>query len=339
VRRLAQRPPHEQAELLRRVALSAISLWPLDCLRVDPIKVRENAVYAVYTGDGRRVALRVHRYGYHSNQSLESEFAWTRALGEHGLRVPVPILSRSGRRFEVVETPDFDEPRQVDVFEWIDGHTMGTGDPHRRFDGPWIERSYGALGELAAQIHNQSSAWQPPKDFERHRWDAAGLLGEQPLWGRFWELDRLTPQHRRFFMQMRKRAHEDLMAYGTTSDRYGMIHADLVPDNVLEDGNNLRVIDFDDSGFGWYAFELATSLYFLRHTTIFDRARDALIAGYRRVRPLDDKHVRLLPLFLAVRGTTYLAWLHTRRGEGAAQGRAAELIDMAAGAAADYLSQ
>ena len=44
-------------------------------------------------------------------------------------------------------------------------------------------------------------------------------------------------------------------------------------------------------------------------------------------------------MFLAARGTTYLAWLHTRKGEAAGQGRASALIELATEAATDYLSQ
>jgi len=68
-------------------------------------------------------------------------------------------------------------------------------------------------------------------------------------------------------------------------------------------------------------------------------ARDALIKGYRRRRHLGDEHLRTLPMFLTARGTTYLAWLQTRKGEAAAQGRASELIKLATKAAADYLDQ
>jgi Ser/Thr protein kinase RdoA (MazF antagonist) len=110
---------------------------------------------------------------------------------------------------------------------------------------------------------------------------------------------------------------------------------DLVPENVLVQGTRLRVIDFDDAGFGWHMFELATSLYFLRRKYTYEMARDALIAGHRRLRPLGEDHLRTLPMFLAARGTTYLAWPQSRKGEAAAQGRAPELIELATEAAAD----
>jgi Ser/Thr protein kinase RdoA (MazF antagonist) len=128
-----------------------------------------------------------------------------------------------------------------------------------------------------------------------------------------------------------------LLSYGKGSDRYGLIHADLVPENILVDADCLRIIDFDDAGFGWHMFEIATSLYFIRRETYYDTARDALIAGYRRHRQLADEHVRLLPMFLAARGTTYLGWVHTRKGEATARELTPQLIELALAVAADYL--
>ena len=136
---------------------------------------------------------------------------------------------------------------------------------------------------------------------------------------------------------LRARISEDLTAFGRTPDRFGLIHADLVPENILVDTDRVRIIDFDDAGFGWHLFDIATSLYFIRRESFYTQARDALIAGYRQHRPLSDEHLRLLPLFLAARGTTYLGWMHTRHGEPAARELTPWIIDLAVAAAHDYL--
>ncbi len=333
----AQLPPEEQAARLHELARAALDHWALDYVRIEPIKVRENAVYAVHMTDGSRVALRVHRLGYHSDEALHSELTWMAALGDQGIEVPHPIPSKAGRPFERVDSPGVPGPRQVDVFEWIDGRQLGSVDEGLDAEPQWIEQIYGTVGELAARMHNQSSTWQPPAGFKRHAWCDEGLAGEAPRWGRFWELEALTSQQRAFFEQLRSRVARDLVAYGTSPDRYGLIHADLVPENILVDETRLRIIDFDDAGFGWYLFEIATSLYFIRRESFYELARDALIAGYRRHRALTDEHLRLLPLFLAARGTTYLGWVHTRKGEAAAGEMTPTLIELAVAAATDYL--
>jgi Ser/Thr protein kinase RdoA (MazF antagonist) len=334
----SQLPPAEQSARLHRLALNAIPRWALDCVRVEPIKVRENAVFAVHTADRRRVVLRVHRLGYHSDDSLRSELTWMKALAASGIEVPQVIPSRSGKAFEHIACDGVPGPRQVDVFEWIEGAQLGSVEQGLADDPLWVERTYAIVGELAARMHNQSCAWQAPAGFQRHSWCEEGLAGDRPLWGRFWELEALQPQQRALLEQLRARLVRDLAQFGKTSDRFGLIHADLVPENILIDGDRLRIIDFDDAGSGWHMFEIATSLYFIRRERLYETARDALIAGYRRHRALPDEHLRLLPMFLAARGTTYLGWVHTRKGEATALEMLPQLIELAEAAAADYFA-
>ena len=327
----------DHTEPLHQFAVSALTRWRLEPVSVELLKMRENAVYAVRTADGRRVVLRVHRYGYHSDEALRSETWWLDALRESGIDAPRVVLSSAGRPFEVIEHPAVEKPRQVDVFEWIEGRQLGAIEQSLAADPASIRFIYDTVGDLAARIHDQSSAWVTPPGFRRHAWDRAGLVGDRPFWGRFWELEALSAAQRRLFEHVRKALDIELQRFGVAADRFGLIHADLVPENVLVDGSSVRVIDFDDAGFGWHLFEIATSLYFIRRDPCYEVARDAMITGYRRRRPLPDTNLDLLPAFLAARGTTYLGWVHTRWKEPAAQELAPLLIELAVAGAEDYL--
>jgi Ser/Thr protein kinase RdoA (MazF antagonist) len=94
--------------------------------------------------------------------------------------------------------------------------------------------------------------------FIRQAWDADGLLGAHPIWGRFEDLAALTPEAARQLGQARDRARAKLTAFGKNEDRFGLIHADLLPENVLVHEGSPMAIDFDDSGFSWRLYDLAT---------------------------------------------------------------------------------
>jgi Ser/Thr protein kinase RdoA (MazF antagonist) len=322
--------------VLQRLIALVESRWPLQCASIQPIKVRENAVYAVHLRDGSKVVLRVHRCGYHCDDALQSERTWMQALEDHGIEVPRHVLSSGGRSFERSHIDGFAGERQVDVFHWIAGQQLGSVEQGVAAEG--VADVYRKVGRLAARLHNQSSAWSAPAGFLRHAWDAEGLAGERPFWGRFWDLEALTQSQRQLFGELRRSLWRDLNEFGTRPDRYGLIHADLVPENILVDGDSLQIIDFDDAGYGWHLFEIATSLYFIRRDSIYVQAREAVIEGYRQQRRLSDEHLELLPMFLAARGTTYLGWVHTRAGEPAAGEMTPALIEMAMAAAEDYLN-
>jgi Ser/Thr protein kinase RdoA (MazF antagonist) len=323
---------------MQALALTALCDWDLEVANIAPIKVRENAVFRIDLADGGRAVLRVHRSGYHSDAELNSEFIWMRALETAGIPVPRVIRSRHGRDFEVVAMPAIGGARQIDVFEWIDGRQLGSVESGVSGEGAAIAEQYQMIGAIAARMHNHAAGWQCPTGFRRHAWDAAGLVGEQPFWGRFWELAALTPGQTKLLVRARAKIAGELAAYGTKPDRYGLIHADLVPENLLIDGNRVQVIDFDDAGFGWHLFELATSLYFITGDSIYPTARESLIRGYRTEREMPDEALEWLPLFLAVRGTTYLGWVHTRQGSDTARELTPLLAERACAVVEEYFA-
>ena len=323
---------------MQALALTALCHWDLKVANLAPIKVRENAVFRIDLAEGGRAVLRVHRSGYHSDAELNSEFIWMRALETAGIPVPRVIRSRHGRDFEVVAMPALGGARQIDVFEWIDGRQLGSVESGVSGEGAAIAEQYQMIGAVAARMHNHAADWQSPAGFRRHAWDAAGLVGEQPFWGRFWELAALTPGQRKLLVRARAKIAGELAAYGTKPDRYGLIHADLVPENLLVDGNRVQVIDFDDAGFGWHLFELATSLYFITGDGIYPTARESLIRGYRTEREMPDEALERLPLFLAVRATTYLGWVHTRQGSDTARELTPWLAERACAVVEEYFA-
>lgn len=314
-----------------------VKRWGDGVRSIEPIKIRENAVFRVILGNGRRAVLRIHRQGYHSTAALRSEFQWAEALRESGIIAPRAILSQSGRAIEEVALRDGGAVHQIDMLEWIDGVQLGSVEAGLSGEAASIQGAYRRIGALAARIHNHGVAWLRPVGFERHSWDLEGLVGSRPLWGRFWELESLSGSERSLVEKTRDRLRRDLSEFGVQPDRFGLIHADLVPENVLADGERLAVIDFDDAGFGWHLFELATTVYFMRAEAAYPRILDAAIEGYRERRLLPDEHLSYLPVFMAARAMTYLGWLHTRKSEPAASALRPLLVDLAMSAATDYL--
>ncbi len=104
------------------------------------------------------------------------------------------------------------------------------------------------------------------------------------------------------------------------------------------DGDRVHLINFNDAGFRWHLFEIATSLYFILGEPFFEQARDALIRGYRRQRQLPDEQLVLLPLFFLARGLTYVSWVHTRRETETAKELTPMLLTAACELAEGYLS-
>ena len=302
-----------QTEHYITLATAALQEWGMADATISLLKQRENAVFAVVQPDGSRAAMRIHRFGYHSDDALRSELQWMRELDEFGVHTPVAIPTLTGELFALVQVPDVPERRQVDLLRWVSGQPIGSIEQGVH-DIAAAERNYRLGGRLVGRMHGFTRQWSPPAGFTRHAFDADGLAGDNPFWGRFWELEALDPEQRRKVLAARAGIYAELIAYGQGADRYGLIHADPLPENFLLDTDGtLRIIDFDDAGYGWLLFDFATALFFYLGHDYFDQLLAAMVEGYCEEQDLPAEFAEKLPLFLLLRGLTYLGWAHTRR--------------------------
>jgi len=293
---------------LKRVARQALGQWGLPDQQPELLKYRENAVFRVRLADGSHAALRLHRPGYHSEKSLRSELLWMDDLRRSGLHVPQPLPAING---ELLVAIGGSEPQFADLIGWVAGRQIGeTGKPLEHSPGE-LAVIYRALGGVMADMHNAADRWAPPAEFHRPAWDAEGLLGDGPLWGRFWDCRALSASDCRFLGGVRPRLRERLQAVATNLD-FGLIHADLVRENVLLDSGSVALIDFDYCGYGWRLFDIATTLLRNRQEEHYALIRSSLLEGYRSRRKLEDAVLAHLPLFLLLRGLTYIGWVGER---------------------------
>ncbi len=327
--------PEAQVQRLEQAGRDALSRWNIEEATLDLIKHRENAVFRVEK-EGFKAALRLHRHGYHTDDELRSELQWMQALSDAGVMVPDVIPAASGELFVDYSAEGLPGELQIDLFEWIDGEQLGSVEEGVA-DEAEVDATYRALGELAARVHNQAASWQLPPGFVRHAWDAEGLAGEHPFWGQFWKLDAASKTETDLLVRGRDKVFAELSHLPKSPDNYSMIHADFAPENVMVDGDDVRLIDFDDSGFGWHLFELATSLYFIRGEPYFEQAQEALIAGYRKHRHLSDEELESLPLHFLARGFTYVGWVHTRHETETARELTPMILSSACELAENYL--
>lgn len=291
-------------------AALAIAQFDVDAVATTFVSASENTVYRIDTREGHRYALRVHRPGYHNITELESEHAWTTALSDAGVETPRPIPTRAGGSYATVPYGDGGETRYVGLVEWLDGEPMtellDRGDPR-------LEAACARLGELIAAMHLQTDAFTPPPGFTRHRLDVEGLIGDQPWWGPFWHIPEFSERERRLVLEVRAGMREWLAAYGTGPEVFGLIHADLLPTNVLVRSDGVvAAIDFDDAAFGYRLYDIAVPLYGLTVEEHFDQLHDALLTGYQRRRTLTAEELSLLPMFRLIRCLVEIGWFDSR---------------------------
>ena len=304
------------------VLAKALRLWGLQSYAAPLVAARENLVYRVEAP--HPLALRLHRRGLRSLAQLLSELDWMAALAQRGLSVPRPQPALDGALCHEVDG------QIVDVLGWLEGVPMCIGG-HLN---PLVDGvpAYRSLGQAMALLHRYSDDWSPPAAFDRPVWDAQGLLGDAPLWGRFWENPLLSAAQTSLLRRARTHALAQLLALQGAD--YGLIHADLVQENVLIGTGGPHLIDFDDGGYGYRLFDMATVLNFILREPDPAPLQAAFVQGYLATRAIDLTH---LPLFQAIRAFSYVGWIIPRLSEPGAQARQRRFVTLACKMAEDLL--
>lgn len=248
-------------------AETAAQAWGGRILRI--LRDRENHVLEIALPSGDRAALRLHRAGYQAPEAIRSELWWCAELARAGLPVPAALPALDGRL--LVHLPD---GRNASVIAWMEGEALGEAARPFALPLPQVLDAYHALGQLLARVHQTTDTLTLPEGFTRPRWDLAGLVGDDPLWGRFWEHPVATPDQRAGLIRARDALRERL------SGETGLIHADLLRENVLVNNRSVSLIDFDDSGFGFRLHDLGTALVQTFAHPEQPQIRAALMAGY-----------------------------------------------------------
>ena len=249
------------------------------------------------------------------------------ALAAGGLAVPVPQPTLDGALSTEAGGVT------ADLLSWIDGQPMGVDGRLSPLGD--AAAAYRALGTEMARLHALSDAWEVPAGFTRPAWDAGGLVGEAPLWGRFWENPLLSADQAHLLAAARDLARDRLAAREGVLD-FGLIHADLVPENVILAAAGPVMIDFDDGGWGARGFDLATAANRALREDHSAVLTSALIEGYTATRRLD---LAGLALFQALRSFTYVGWIVPRLAEPGARARADRFIALAERLARALLDQ
>ncbi|HEX2034669.1 MAG TPA: phosphotransferase [Chloroflexota bacterium] len=325
-----------QFRRLRRVAVAALAHYDLGArspgaVHLYPLTNIENATFRVEVvnpavasvaspllgraqgGESRRrYLLRIHRPNAKPAAAIRSEMQWLEALRrDTALSVPQPVRTVSGAYLTTVTAAGVPGARCCVLLRWVEGRLCSPSRVSRRL----ME----GLGALAGALHRHSERFEPPPGFSRPRADpeACEALGASLL-----ELVRRARPARPAYSRLQRlvplvtdRAAASMRFLGQDRPTFGITHGDLHLANVVLHQGEVRAIDFDDCAWGYYLQELAVVLETLQQRADFEVLRAALLAGYRRVRPLGAELESHLPTFVAARGVALLEWLVTNENQ------------------------
>ena len=302
-----------QLRYLRQLALKALTAYAVQASRLTALQHEGNTTFRVDLANGQRYVLRIHHPALRTVESVRSEMMWLAALRrETNLVVPEPIPTLDGNLLTVVSVTEIPEPRICVLFRWIDGRFLNL-----RLTPSQLEQ----VGAFMARLQLHSAQFRPPDGFVRGRLDnltvaarrmagqgATEVLLRQQIDHPADETAAIrlvneicSPEDGELVATLIRKVRDMQRAVGQTSETFGLIHGDLHQGNYFFHHGQIRAIDFDDCGYGYYLYDIAVTLSEVNWRKNTPELRKGFLKGYRSIRDLSSEHEGYLDTLITFR--------------------------------------
>jgi Ser/Thr protein kinase RdoA (MazF antagonist) len=243
---------------------------------------------------GKPTILRLSKHSEHKELHARFELAWMDELAKSIPKIAGPIPSLRGKLYEIVSADN--EQWIISVFHKAPGRLV---DPENLAE--WNAVLFSSLGELMGRLHshtrpyvenigiNEQFDWRHSFLFwpENNTWVDPDI---QPVWEETLAAMELLP---------------------TSPEDYGIVHADIHHLNFHVEDGNIVLFDFDDCEYSWYAYDIASTLFFVASAAdyrgvesgkrILERFTAPFLRGYQKHAVLPAHWYEMFPLFLRYR--------------------------------------
>jgi len=287
-----------ELEDMTHIAEEALAQYPVAVRSVTFIARSANTIYQVEDSAGSRFCLRLHlsvseslEDYWNTPEAIRSEMVWLEALGrEPDLTAPSPV--RNGRG----EFVTFAKGGACTLLTWVDGEQR---------ERVATAREAEAVGAMIGKLHRQSASWTVPDGFARPAFDDSRILQTLERLEEQTRAGRLPAEETALLRQAGLKAVAMMNALERSKGRWGLIHGDLNPGNIVFRGAEARPIDFGACGFGHYLFDLGWAM-----CHISPSLREHVLRSYAAYRELPEGHAGLLEgFYIASQLDTMSFWL------------------------------
>lgn len=224
----------KQAELLYRVTL----------VKENTNGCSGNKIFEVETKQDSFI-LRVSKFSDKIKDHAEFELTWLDYLGSKSDNIAKPIRSVNNNLYEVITTQK--NSYILCLFERAPGKNPDHNSP-KEFN----EELFFNLGAVMGDLHKLTANYKGNIIKPEFQWDndAYSWRGDCEI------LDEDVRRCEQVFLNK-------IHALPITKDCYGIIHYDTHIDNFFVDNDKIKIFDFYDCQFNWYAADIASAIFFM----------------------------------------------------------------------------
>lgn len=280
-------------------ALRAASLWVTQPIHLKLVNNQINCVYR-FEDKNRGYYLRITHETIRSRPELEAAIDFQQHLFKHHAPICQPIPSETGAYIEIIKQDHLEFFAHVCLE--VPGKIMSFENTNKQ--------AYFTWGKALAQLHNAAQSYQP----QIHH-----FLSWKDLWQETHEYLQQEPQE---IQDCFHRIETFFNQNTTTALNFGLTHGDHRPGNVLYDGQQIHIIDFDEPVYHWFLADIAKPFLDLCNQPreswmpLFNR----YIEGYRSTRPITENDLKNIRWFTQMKSLEIYLWCKNNWHEPTAPG-------------------
>lgn len=274
----------------------ASKCYDFDIKNIERVNSGTNKVYKVRKGR-QNFYLRISWCGFDYDY-ISGEIHWLEYL-KNEIQVPEPVISSNGKSIETFQ--DVGEIYIICMFRELPGVYWNKND-----SSVWNDKTFFNWGKTMGCMHRLSKGYQPPEE-----------LHKRPSFE-----ERFSPLSNYVAVptlhEKMARIQNEISSLPKDTDSYGLIHNDIHQQNFLINENDISVLDFDSCGYGFYAHDVAVSLYHAIWWGLPDGIDDKnsfalgivknFMSGYNTENSLSDFWLEKIILFMQYRQIEAFSW-------------------------------
>ncbi len=169
---------------------------------------------------------------------------------------------------------------------------------------------YISWGQALAKLHEASRIYQPQEHHFRS-WKDLWQETAQYSKNEDQEIKTIFHQIDEWFKQLK-----------VNSDNFGLTHGDHRPGNIICDGNQIQLIDFDEPVYHWYMADIAKPFLDLcaKPYSEWKQLFDWYIEGYQSIRPIQAPDLGSINRFTQMKSLDIYLWCKNNWHEATAPG-------------------
>jgi len=248
----------------------------------------------VFTMDYCSVVIRVSPANLRTREEVMSEFMWVDDLKRFHTTVCQPYASAKNKAIEEFEVDG--NPYRATLFRRAEGKILTYGD--------WNNQYFYNVGVSLGKLHKASAdGYAQGFRYRRRQWHEKATFDFNSFQYAF------TDE----IIDIMNETKTKVMSMPKTLQTFGMIHGDYWPGNYFVSGDDIWVFDFDDCGYGYFMFDIVTSIsqwiqepkfmpHIKRRDLLYDSGMlDSFKRGYLENYSLPNEAWKDLELFLKLR--------------------------------------